>query len=684
MTPIQTLAVVGAGNMGSGIAQKMATEGFDVVLVDVDAERVGRGLTTIDRMLAEAVDRRVMRADRAAAIRSRIQGTTRLDDVADAGLVVEAVFEDLALKQDVFRRLDAVCGPETILATNTSSYLVSEIASVVQHPSRVLGLHYFFHPAKNHLVEVIPAAATDPAVLRRAWSLQERLRKIPIASRDAYGFIVNRFFVVWLVEAVRMLEEGVADAATIDAIAKETFGIGMGPFELMNVTGVPIAFHASTTIGQAYGPMYAPPARLRTQAGIGQPWSLDGPRDGKPRVPERPDGDRRHRRPRRSRARRRTPPRDHVSGGRDARRRGDRHERRHRPRRARRPSLAGRPVRADEPLRHGAIARRRCRRSPPGGICRCRRRSRRPAGPTGRSRCRWCGRPVRLQPHTTYDSGGARPRGGITTITIDRPDAMNALNETVVSQLREAFRRAAADPATSGIVIAGAGRSFVAGADIRFFIQNIESGDLDRIVRFTEQCQALLLEIQNCPKPVVARVHGLALGGGVELALACDYIVAAPGASLGFPETGIGIYPGLGGTQRTTRRIGRGLAKWLVLTGSIIPAEEAAAIGLIDRVAPYEDLDAAAAALIESGVGGERRPGPVPASHLRAGDVLRLERRRADSNRSGGDPRRRSAGRGDESGRHESADRGAHRRRAHRRGGRWSRSTKGCEWSSRI
>ena len=193
---------------------------------------------------------------------------------------------------------------------------------------------------------------------------------------------------------------------------------------------------------------------------------------------------------------------------------------------------------------------------------------------------------------------------------------MNALNEAVVAQLREAFQRAAADPATSGIVIAGAGRSFVAGADIRFFIRNIESGDLDRIVRFTEQCQALLLEIQNCPKPVVARVHGLALGGGVELALACDYIVAAPGASLGFPETGIGIYPGLGGTQRTTKRIGRGLAKWLVLTGRIIPAEEAAAIGLIDRVVAHEDLGAATAALIESGAGGDQLPRPVPASHL--------------------------------------------------------------------
>src|SRR5947208_675350 len=137
MTPdtspiFRTLAVVGAGNMGSGIAQKMATEGFDVVLVDVDEERVARGLKTIDRVLA--------------------------------------------------------------------------------------------------------GAKTDPEVVRRAWTLQERMRKIPIASRDAYGFIVNRFFVVWMMEAVRMLEEGIANEATIDAIAKEAFGIGMGPFELMNVT----------------------------------------------------------------------------------------------------------------------------------------------------------------------------------------------------------------------------------------------------------------------------------------------------------------------------------------------------------------------------------------------------------------------------------------------------------------
>ena len=135
---------------------------------------------------------------------------------------------------------------------------------------------------------------------------------------------------------------------------------------------------------------------------------------------------------------------------------------------------------------------------------------------------------------------------------------MNALNEAVVAQLQEAFHAAAGRSAVKGIVIAGSGKAFVAGADIRFFVRNIEAGTIDAIARVHEAGQALLREIETCPKPVIARLHGLALGGGVELALACHAIVATPKASLAFPETGIGIYPGLGGTQRTPRRVGTG------------------------------------------------------------------------------------------------------------------------------
>jgi enoyl-CoA hydratase/3-hydroxyacyl-CoA dehydrogenase len=608
MMPFRQLAVVGAGNMGSGIAQKLATEGFPVILVDVDAERVGRGLKTIDRMLAEAVERRVMPAARTAAIRARIRGTAHLGDVADADLVVEAIFEDRALKQDLFRRLEAVCAPDAILATNTSSYLVREIASVVRDPSRVLGLHFFFHPAKNHLVEVIPGAATDPAVFRRAWLLQERLRNIPIASRDAYGFIVNRFFVAWLVESVRMLEEGVATAATIDEVAKQAFGIGMGPFELMNVTGVPIAFHASTTIGQAYGPMYGPPSRLRHQADLGRPWSLEDPVD--PTV------------------------RDVVT----------------------RRLLAITFLVAATLVDEGIGTKEATDLGARVGL-------RWPAGPfelmnrfgTSRSLeavAAFAGTWHVPVPASIANLGRtnapfalslvrSESRDGVVTITIDRPDTMNALNDEMIGQLREAFEKAAGDPATSGIVIAAAGRSFVAGADIRFLIRNIESGDLGRIVRFTETCQDLLARIQNCPKPVVARVHGLALGGGVELALACDHIVATPGASFGFPETGIGIYPGLGGTQRTTRRVGTGLAKWLVLTGQVVAAEEALAIGLIDRVAPDDGIDAAAAELAGAGVADEPRPRAVPASYAPVArffdshDVEQIRIGRADTHGDG-------------------------------------------------
>src|SRR6202008_3087270 len=131
------------------------------------------------------------------------------------------------IKKEVFRRLDRVCKSDAILATNTSSYSVTELAQATSRPERVLGLHYFFHPAKNRLVEVVPGKATDANHLRRAWRLQEALGKTPIASSDAYGFIVNRFFLPWLTEAIRMLEARMATPITIDEAAKKAFGIGM-------------------------------------------------------------------------------------------------------------------------------------------------------------------------------------------------------------------------------------------------------------------------------------------------------------------------------------------------------------------------------------------------------------------------------------------------------------------------
>jgi enoyl-CoA hydratase/3-hydroxyacyl-CoA dehydrogenase len=595
--------------MGSGIAQKMATEGFDVLLVDVDDQRVARGIGTIERTLQEAIERGIMRADRTRAIRDRIRGTSRYEDLAAADLVVEAVFEDRALKQDVFRRLEAICRPDTILATNTSSYLVREIAEATTHPRRVIGLHYFFHPAKNRLVEVIAGEASDRDVVHRAWTLQEHLGKIPIASADSSGFVVNRFFVVWLMEAIRLLEEGVANAITIDETAKTAFGVGMGPFELMNVSGVPIALHASTTIGNAFGPLYGPTALLRSQVESGKLWPLDGNVDAgaQQAVAERLEAG------------------VFLAAA----------------------ALVEEGIGMAEETDIGARVGLRWTRGPFEMMNRM--GTAKALQLVSALAAKW-NMPVpadlaiggrRNEPYL-LEMVKSRPDKGVVTITINRPDVMNAMNETVADQLAGIFRYAAADPSTTGIVIAGAGRSFIAGADIRFFIRNIERHELGRTRRLTEELQALLLDMQNCSKPVVARVHGLALGGGVEIALACDYIVATPNASFGFPETGIGIYPGLGGTQRTTRRIGTGLTKWLLCTGQIIGAEEALAIGLIDAIASRDELDATVAKFAGGAPAAERQPGPPPAAYQElanffdANDVEAIRTGRAPT---GGDAR---------------------------------------------
>src|SRR5688572_24506025 len=262
--------------MGSGIAQKIATEGYPVTLVDVDRAQVARGMERLRTTLAEGVARRIFTQEKADEILGRITSATSLAAARDADLVIEAVFEDPEVKRQVFGELDRAVKPSSILATNTSSLYVRDLARATRRPDRFLGLHYFYHPAKNRLVEVVAGEATSPATFDLAWRFQEIIGKTPIRSADAPGFIVNRFFVPWANEAVRILDDGEADIPTIEAAAKAAFGIGMGPFELMNVTGIPIALHAAGTLGRELGPFYAPAAGLRAQVERGGLWPLGG------------------------------------------------------------------------------------------------------------------------------------------------------------------------------------------------------------------------------------------------------------------------------------------------------------------------------------------------------------------------------------------------------------------------
>jgi enoyl-CoA hydratase/carnithine racemase len=180
---------------------------------------------------------------------------------------------------------------------------------------------------------------------------------------------------------------------------------------------------------------------------------------------------------------------------------------------------------------------------------------------------------------------------GIATISINRPKMLNGMNFALLHQMYQAVEQAKSDSAVAAIVIAGEGKAFVVGADLDFFIRHVESQELWRIVKFTEAGHRLMNAVDDCPKPVVARVDGVALGAGTELALACDRIVASPLASFGFPETGLGIYPGFGGTQRAVRALGPGLAKWLIYSGKTLSAVEASKIGLVHHLVANDEVD---------------------------------------------------------------------------------------------
>ncbi len=573
-TTFSSLAVIGAGTMGSGIAQKIATEGFQVYLVDLDQDRVQRGLQGIRKTLEAGVARGIFGQDRVEEILSRIRGTWDWSDLADVDLVVEAVFENLQVKMEVYAKLESVCRSDTIIGTNTSSFSVTEMAAGFRQPERFIGLHYFYHPAMNRLVEVVSGKQTSAEVNRRTWALQEQLGKIPIASADAYGFVVNRFFAAWLNESIRLLEEGIADIPTIEAAAKQAFGVGMGPFELMNVTGIPILLHVCNTLS-AFGPFYAPATLLQQKIEAGGLWDLNGEPD------------------------------QHKFAAVNER------------------LFGATALVVSELVEQGVstiedvdIGARVGLRWPVGpfelinqlGVAHA-------AELAARVGANWSRQvPALLSSQASKNSPfpiqlvQTSVKDGVATLTINRPDTMNALNERVIDQFERAFAAAEADPVVTGIVIAGTGKSFIAGADIRFFIENIEQDRLQRTYDFTLRGQELLKRIDRCPKPVVARMHGLALGGGLEVALACDYIVASDKAYVAFPETGIGIYPGLGGTQRTSRRVGVGLTKYLVLTGQSLQAAEAAAIGLLDQVVPVAELDAAVAELLRQGAVANRQP----------------------------------------------------------------------------
>lgn len=256
---INTVAVIGSGTMGRGIAQAAALAGHWVLLYDLTDEIVERGLRTIRHSIEEGVRRGKTTAGDAARATAALSPTTDLAEAARADLVIEAVPEELELKRKLFGRLDAAAAPHTILASNTSSLSISAIAGATHHPARVIGLH-FFNPAHlMPLVEIIRGDLTADATVTAAHDFVERLGKTPVLCADSPGFIVNRVARPFYGEAFRLLGERAADHETIDRLMR-SLGFRMGPFELLDLIGLDVNLAVTQSVYDAFfqDPKYRP------------------------------------------------------------------------------------------------------------------------------------------------------------------------------------------------------------------------------------------------------------------------------------------------------------------------------------------------------------------------------------------------------------------------------------------
>jgi 3-hydroxybutyryl-CoA dehydrogenase len=255
-----TLGVVGAGTMGTGIAYAGALTSMRVLLHDVAPESLARGMKRLAADLRTGVDKgKLTDADAAAAL-ARIQPAAALEDLRACDIVVEAAVEDLALKQELFRRLGEICPASAILATNTSSLSVTAIAASVKHPERVVGMH-FFNPAHiMKLVEVVQGHRTAPAAVEATRGIAAAMGKTPVSAKDTPGFIVNRVARPFYGEALRLLGEGVTTVEEIDRILRLEGSFKMGPFELMDLIGIDVNFAVTKSMyEQTFGePRYRP------------------------------------------------------------------------------------------------------------------------------------------------------------------------------------------------------------------------------------------------------------------------------------------------------------------------------------------------------------------------------------------------------------------------------------------
>ncbi|MFQ5908586.1 MAG: 3-hydroxyacyl-CoA dehydrogenase/enoyl-CoA hydratase family protein [Thermoplasmata archaeon] len=582
---IRRVAIIGAGEMGHGIAELAALNGLEVSLHDIKAEFIERGLERIRWSLEKLGDKGQLKGTPDDVLKL-IETTTDLKEAVEgADFVIEAATEDLELKKKIFKDLDRHAPAQAILASNTSGLSITTMGNATDRPERVVGMHFFNPPIIMELVEIVKGDATDEDTLEATSDLARRLKKTPILVRkDVPGFITTRIIFHLMNEGAWIHHEEGIPKETIDAAMKFGVGFPMGPFELADQVGIDLLVVAQEKQGLPVPPPFQEmydKGRMgrKTERGF-----YDYRGDAKPSLsPE---------------------------AGQDFD-----------------------PIRILAPIvNEAAILVEMGVASPEEIDLAMRLGTAFPLGPLAQGDAVGLDRIVqelegakRHKPAKilrtmvkegklgkesgegfyTYEGTDAMqfrtllvekdPETMIATLVLNRPERLNTLTSEMLEEGSRALAALRDDPEVRCLVLRGAGeRAFCAGADVTSFT-GVDKAH--KAWASSQQAQRVFKDLEDFPKPTVAAIHGYALGGGLEIALACDFRIATKDAKLGQVETSLGLIPGAGGTQRLVRLVGLGRAKELVLLAKRVDGEEAYDIGLVEQAVDPESLDEAVAEL---------------------------------------------------------------------------------------
>ena len=269
---LKKVGVIGCGLMGHGIAQVAAQAGYDVVVREAEQGALDKGLARVKKSLAKLVEKEKLSAEQAEEAGNRLSGTLELADLADCDLVVEAIIEDLDIKRALYKELGALCKPETILASNTSSFPIAEMGAASGRPDRMVGLHFFNPVQLMKLVEVVRTPETSEDAFAEARAFGEAVGKAPVAAADTPGFIVNRLLVPYMAEAMRLVERGDATVEDVDTAMKLGCGYPMGPFTLTDYVGLDTTLSILEGWAERYpdDSLFAPPQLLKDKVAAGK------------------------------------------------------------------------------------------------------------------------------------------------------------------------------------------------------------------------------------------------------------------------------------------------------------------------------------------------------------------------------------------------------------------------------